>query len=170
MPWLAGVPHRCARSRRCVRTPNGWTSRPRNDGWRDGIGWRPMRLPLGQRCLGPAPIRAVWRSISPSSMGTVALTMMTFSACLLLTQRRVGVGDLPTTAEGTAGRPHHFQRFERVDLADAVQIFYKKGALLVDVREERYFSNGHVRGAINIPLSVLALVYELFKTCLGASC
>ncbi|MFF5995777.1 FAD-dependent oxidoreductase [Lysinibacillus sp. KU-BSD001] len=45
-------------------------------------------------------------------------------------------------------------RFRQVPVS-AVRGLYEAGALFVDVREENEFANGHMKGALNIPLSQL---------------
>lgn len=46
---------------------------------------------------------------------------------------------------------------ERIDPTDAVSMVRNSRAVLVDVREPHEFSNGHGKGAINIPMSAIAM-------------
>lgn len=52
-----------------------------------------------------------------------------------------------------------FGKSESVDLAEVL----KKGAFLVDVRTPAEFSQGHVKGSVNIPLNLLATQLSKFK-------
>lgn len=47
-----------------------------------------------------------------------------------------------------------YGRFKQVQVSD-VRGLVEAGAVIVDVREENEFANGHIKGAINIPLSQL---------------
>ena len=44
------------------------------------------------------------------------------------------------------------QQAERIELAEFQKLYAEKKVLVVDVRDEGSFENGHIPGAINIPL------------------
>jgi predicted sulfurtransferase len=50
------------------------------------------------------------------------------------------------------GVPALAQEAERIELAEFQKLYADKQVLVVDVRDEGSFDNGHIPGAINIPL------------------
>jgi len=66
---------------------------------------------------------------------------------------------------------------ESIDFDQVQRILKKKSAVLLDVRSEMEFQNGHIKGAINIPLEDLPQRYEelvptvdVIVTCRGPYC
>ena len=51
---------------------------------------------------------------------------------------------------------NRFAGYQRIDPQAAVPLLNKQGALMLDVRETKEFKEGHVVGAVHIPLSTLA--------------
>ena len=58
--------------------------------------------------------------------------------------------DQPSVSNPEQGVP--FPQIQRVDLATAKNAFDDGAAVFVDVRGEAYYMNGHIPGAISIPL------------------
>ena len=51
------------------------------------------------------------------------------------------------------GAEESFPKVSRVDLAQAKSAYDSGTAVFVDVRDQVYFNNGHIPGAVSIPLS-----------------
>jgi rhodanese-related sulfurtransferase len=53
---------------------------------------------------------------------------------------------------------------QRIELAEFQKLYAEKKVLVVDVRDEGSFANGHIPGAINIPLGTEDRRLEPLKT------
>ena len=58
-----------------------------------------------------------------------------------------------STSSSTAVLAIETGRVELLDLKDVLRFGKEEGVLLVDVRDEKYYLNGHIENAINIPWS-----------------
>ena len=59
--------------------------------------------------------------------------------------------DQPGGINPDAGMP--FPQIQRVDLSDAKRAFDDGSAVFVDVRGQTFYQNGHIPGALSIPLN-----------------
>jgi hypothetical protein len=64
-------------------------------------------------------------------------------------------GDDGTSTAGNTGQEDPYSLIARVDVATAKSAHDAGEAVIVDVRDEIYFNDGHIQGAISIPLSQL---------------
>jgi 3-mercaptopyruvate sulfurtransferase SseA len=64
-------------------------------------------------------------------------------------------GEDSTSNAANSGQEIPFSQIARVDVATAKNASDSGGAVIVDVRDEVYFNDGHIPGAISIPLNEL---------------
>jgi rhodanese-related sulfurtransferase len=69
---------------------------------------------------------------------------------MTLLTRRLILAFVLFAAAGTLAAAR--QMAERIDLTEFQKLYAAKKVLVVDVRDEGSFENGHIPGAINIPL------------------
>lgn len=70
----------------------------------------------------------------------------------------------PETTPTTSGERIPYPEIPRVSLKDARAAYELKTAIIVDVRGEPYYSEGHIPGALSIPLDDLPDRLNEFKT------
>ncbi|MGW8250135.1 MAG: rhodanese-like domain-containing protein, partial [Anaerolineales bacterium] len=58
----------------------------------------------------------------------------------------------PTAAQSSSGIGDNFPQIERVSLQDAKAAYDQDQAVFVDVRSGEEYQQGHIPGAVNIPL------------------
>ena len=80
------------------------------------------------------------------AVGVLFLVGAAVSVLLLSSPRDQLPTDVPRAEES-------YPQVSRVDLAQAKSAYDSGTAVFVDVRDQVYFNNGHIPGAVSIPLS-----------------
>jgi hypothetical protein len=98
------------------------------------------------------------RPLLPLLLMGIGIGLLLVVAFVLIRQNQVTQERLsePFPVVPTAAEESTYPEIPRVSLTDAKAAFDKGNAIFVDVRDPTSYASGHVKGAINLPLTDLS--------------
>jgi rhodanese-related sulfurtransferase len=96
------------------------------------------------------------RTLAETSLIVVVATLLGF----LSTGIR-GTGFFRSSAEAGAGGGRQADSSISLSYQEAQDIFVRGGAVFIDARHESEYRNGHIKGAINLPLTTFSKTHPL---------